>query len=108
MRCDEDRDTTAPLHDTYVQATTMTFLGIVACQIGADQDHDTRRLTMTRTTIPPRLHLDGNGRAQVADLAWPATGRSRSWYHQKQSVMVYVPRPEMDVDQIMTHVGRMP
>jgi len=23
-----------PLHDTYIQATTMTFLGIVACQIG--------------------------------------------------------------------------
>ena len=24
----------APLHDAYVQATTMTFLGIVACQVG--------------------------------------------------------------------------
>ena len=23
-----------PLHDTYLQATTMTFLGIVACQVG--------------------------------------------------------------------------
>jgi magnesium-transporting ATPase (P-type) len=24
----------APLHDAYVQATTITFLGIVACQVG--------------------------------------------------------------------------
>jgi calcium-translocating P-type ATPase len=29
-----DTDEGSPLHDAYLQATTMTFLGIVACQVG--------------------------------------------------------------------------
>jgi len=29
-----DVSVTSPLHETYLQATTMTFLGIVACQVG--------------------------------------------------------------------------
>ncbi len=30
----DDTDAGSPLHDAYLQATTMTFLGIVACQVG--------------------------------------------------------------------------
>jgi calcium-translocating P-type ATPase len=41
----------APLHDAYVQATTVTFLGIVACQVGAAFAARTERASLATAGI---------------------------------------------------------
>jgi magnesium-transporting ATPase (P-type) len=50
----------APLHDAYVQATTVTFLGIVACQVGTAFAARTERASLrTVGVLTNRLLLWG-------------------------------------------------
>src|SRR5512133_1594892 len=42
----DDVSSVQPLHDTYLQATTMTFAGIVACQIGTAVAARTERASL--------------------------------------------------------------
>jgi calcium-translocating P-type ATPase len=41
----------SPLHDTYLQATTMTFAGIVACQVGTAMAARTDRVSLLRVGL---------------------------------------------------------
>jgi magnesium-transporting ATPase (P-type) len=41
-----DVSSSSPLHDTYIRATTMTFAGIVACQIGTALAARTERASL--------------------------------------------------------------
>ena len=49
----------APLHDAYVQATTMTFLGIVACQVGTAFAARTERASLAPSASPPTACCSG-------------------------------------------------
>jgi len=50
------------LHDTYLQATTMAFAGIVACQIGTAMASRTDRVSLLRIGVfSNRLLLAGIG-----------------------------------------------
>ena len=52
----------SPLHDTYLQATTMAFAGIVACQVGTAMASRTDRVSLLRIGVfSNRLLLAGIG-----------------------------------------------
>ena len=82
-----------PLHDAYVQATTMTFLGVVACQVGTAVAARTERVSLRAVGLlsnplllwgivselafaaalvyaPPLQHLFGTAPVGAADLAF--------------------------------------
>lgn len=55
-----DVGTGAPLHNTYLQATTMTFGGIVLCQVGTAMSARTDRVSLVRIgLVSNRLLLAG-------------------------------------------------
>ncbi|HSJ72796.1 MAG TPA: cation-transporting P-type ATPase [Miltoncostaeaceae bacterium] len=79
----------APLHDAYVQATTMTFLGIVACQVGTAFAARTERASLAAVGVATnRLLLWGIAFELALSAALVTIGPLQSVFHTA------VPGPE--------------
>jgi calcium-translocating P-type ATPase len=105
----------SPLHETYLRATTMTFAGIVACQIGTAMASRTDRVSLLRIGVfSNRLLLAGiafelvvTGLAVYLPPAHTLLGtRALSW--QDLMVLATFPVVVWGADEIYRAIRRRP
>ena len=65
----DDVSAGSPLHDAYLQATTMTFAGIVACQVGTAIAARTERASLRSVGFATNPYLLGGIAAELVFLA---------------------------------------
>ncbi len=65
----DDVSAGSPLHDVYLQATTMTFAGIVACQVGTAIAARTERASLRSVGFATNPYLLGGIAAELVFLA---------------------------------------